>query len=363
MEKVTVYYILYVLFLLVAYIGSKRNSTGEKTLQEENMICFLLVAGLLMLRHQSMGIDLNWRGGNGYLWVFDQAVKNDFGSFFEAVSKNHYEWFFKLYTKIVSLISIRRQFFIAFTAFLSLTPIAVFFSRRSSKPVLSWIIYMGMSPFLVLFSNLRQGLDIGLAVLLYMLAEEKKPVRFLLVLTLAVLVHTSAILLLMIYPAVNLRIGFRARIAGVVILVAGSLFRSQIAAVIEKLFPMYAKYLDVEGTVSYRLFVVFILIYLVCCFYTDGSEFQNAYMNLFFLACGCQLTGLFSEVIPREGFYFMPALCVLLPSIIDGMKSKKLSLVLEMGTCMCFAVFGLYSIYTTYWSMSYPYYWFWQKIS
>ena len=355
-----VYYILYICIFLTAICERKWSSHIEDAKKLDCIICFTLVALVLVLRHQSMGIDLEWTASKGYLWMFDQAVGNSFSDYLEIASKMHYEWLFKLYTWLVARVTGSRQVFMAITALISLWPVAFLFYKKSYDPIMSWIIYLGMSPFLVLFSALRQGITIGLAVLLYVLAEEKRIVPFAIVLTIAVLLHTSCVILVVIYPAVNIRLGMKVRLAFVFLLLISVFFRKWIMKLIAIAFPMYAKYLDYDQVVAYRLFAVFVLIYLICCAFYDGSDLQNSYMNLFFLACCCQFTGLFSQEIPREGFYFMPALCILLPSVISEIKEKKLHMFLKAGTYICFTLFGLYELYDTVWTISYPYRFFWQ---
>ena len=355
-----VYYILYACIFVTAACEMKWGSHDERAQKRDSIICFSLVALILVLRHQSMGIDLEWTASKGYLWMFDQAAGNSFADYLEVASKMHYEWFFKLYTWLIAQVTGSRQVFMAVTALISLWPVAYLFFKKSCDPIMSWIIYLGMSPFLVLFSALRQGMTIGLAVLLYILAEEKKIVPYIIVLALAVLLHTSCVILVVIYPAVNIRLGMKVRLAFVFLLLVAVFFRKWIMKLIAMAFPMYAKYLDYDQIVAYRLFAVFVLIYLFCCVFYDGSDLQNSYMNLFFLACCCQFTGLFSQEIPREGFYFMPALCILLPSVIKGIEKKRLQVFLKAGTYICFTVFGLYELYDTVWTITYPYRFFWQ---
>ena len=355
-----VYYVMYACIFVTALCERKWGSKDSDAKKRDSIICFSLVALLLVLRHQSMGMDLHWTASKGYLWMFDQAVGNSFSDYLEIASKMHYEWFFKLYTWLVAQVFGNRQFFMAVTALLSLIPVAYLFYKKSCDPILSWIIYLGMSPFLVLFSALRQGMTIGLAVLLYILAEEKKIVPYIAVLVLAVMLHTSSVILIVIYPAVNIRLNMKIRLVLVALLLISIFFRKWIVKAIGLVFPMYAKYLHYDGIVAYRLFAVFVMIYLICCALTDGSNLQNSYMNLFFLACCCQFTGLFSQETPREGFYFMPALCILLPSVISNMNNRKLANVLKAGTYVCFTAFGLYELYETVWTISYPYRFFWQ---
>ena len=352
----TIYFIIYFIFLILGIIciRSNHNTTVNKAIA---YACFVILFIVLALRHETMGIDLQ----SGYIKLFDMAVGNSFRTYMDAASSIHYEWSFKAFVWVIASIVPSHQFFLGLVAFISLSPIAFLFSEKSEKPVMSWIIYMGMSTFLILFSTLRQSITVGIGVLMYLAAERNKYILFCFLLVLATLFHTSAIILILIYPAVKIKESMKIRIIALCALIVSVFFTDQLGTIIEKLIPMYAKYVE-DKFVAYRLFFVLILIYILCCFLTDNSDLQSSYMNLFFLTCCWQLTGLISQEIPREGFYFMPSLCVLLPSIINSQKNKKISITLEILVIICFTAFGLYSIYITEWTMSYPYYWFWQTI-
>ena len=357
------YYVMYLVFAAAALaVFAKKKSSdpfgADRWSEISNWICFSCVLILLMFRHETMGIDLN--NEYGYLPFFDYAARKDF----ITVITNPY-WFevgFKLYIKVIASIWNSHQFFLAVTALISLLPIAYLIHKKSRKPVLSWIIYVSLMPFLLLFSGLRQGVVIGLGAILYILAEDKRPIPYAIIAVIAVTMHSSAWLLLLIYPLVNLKIGMKARLWGLSFLLVLILLRKYIIDLICSVFPRYAYMFSNDSGGAYRYFAVLLGIYIICCYFSDGSKLQNSYLNLFFAACTFQMFGFYGSVASRAGFYFVISLCILLPDVIMNMSSRKLALLLEAGTAVCFVLFGLYSIYTTDWAMAYPYHWFWTSV-
>lgn len=364
-----IYFVLYIAIgaaALCFHVQKSSNAKNpERTLSGKtipvNWICFFFVAAILMFRAPTMGSDLN--GDIGYLNYFDEACVTDLETL--LINTDYlfrgYENGFRIYVKAIATIWGNRQFFLAVTAFLSLFPIAYLFSKKSCNPVLSWVIYLSLMPFLLLFSGLRQGLSIGLGAYLYILAEEKKPVPFLILCLLAASLHVSAVLLLLIYPLVNIEVNIPVRVAAAALLIPLFFLRSTIVGLILKIFPRYAYMFLEDGGGAYRYFVILMAIYFICMFFNDKSRKQNSYMNLFFAACAFQLLGFFSPNASRAGYYFVISLCILLPDVIEGMKNRKLAILLEAGSAVCFSLFGLYSIYITDWAMANPYIWFWQS--
>ena len=117
-----------------------------------------------------------------------------------------------------------------------------------------------------------------------------------------------------------------------------------------------------NDTGAITLFLVFTAIYIFCIAYTDHSEEQNGLMNIFLLACLCQVfSGVYNTAM-RVGYYFMTALVLLLPLVIKNMNIKLDKEIFAKIVFISFAAFGLYSIYTSTWPMAYPYNFFWQQI-
>ena len=355
------YCVLYaILAALALYVRSKGEKADGKLIRNVNLICFVCVLILLMFRHKTMGRDLSGVAWIGYLNFFDRvAGQTVYYALFKAL---HFEFGFTLFVKLVSVLWQNHQFFIAVTAFVSLAPIAVLIGKKSRDPAFSWIIYTSLMPFFLLYSGLRQGIAIGIAAIAFILAEERKLLLFIITVLVAASFHTSAVLLFLIYPIMNLQVNVKWRAIAVAVLPLLILVCKVMIKLVIFQFPKYAYVLSENGRGSYRYFLMLLAVYFFCCVFTNNSRFQNAYLNLFYIACLFQMLGLFSETAPRAGFYFVLSLAVLLPDVIENIEKRGISVLSYFGAVVCFILLGFYCIYTTDWAMAYPYYWFWETV-
>ena len=175
----SVYFAAYAIILFAGLYS--KFLKDEKT--KKRVICFtgfLVVFLVLALRHQRMGIDLKYRQMYGYLWSFDMIGKASWDLVLRSHSFLNYERGYMTFNKLVSAFTKDRNVFMAICAFLSVAPVFIFIYKKSKRPLMSIIIYLGLPVFLICFSGLRQGIAIGFTVLSMFLVEKKKPIIFVL---------------------------------------------------------------------------------------------------------------------------------------------------------------------------------------
>ena len=164
------------------------------------------------------------------------------------------------------------------------------------------------------------------------------------------------------------------------------LFREPLFSVLSPILMSGAKP-DYNGAIE--LLWVFIFIYCFCWFCipdkTDGAI--NGYMNLFYIACVCQIFGYIYASAVRIGYYFMIFLILLIPRVVDLWATREITVVtrqwngdgllkpsqakmqmerehflkalVKLAICAAFVLYGFYTIYSTQWACAYPYKWFW----
>lgn len=352
----TVYFALYFLIALFSILYCARCKT-EKT--RNALLCwtvFALLFLLLALRSQDMGADLVNDYGTGYLDAHETLASRPWSIVFEGYL--NYEAGYIFLNKLVALFSGgNRQVFLAVCALGSLLPVAYMVYRDSDTPAFSFLIYMGLPVFLLLYSGLRQSLAIGLTFLSIRFIQKRKPIPFLLLVLAASQLHYSAYLFLLAYPVYYLRMNTSLRVVSVFALPVVFLLRYPIFSVLSKLVKQNAA---IEDNGAITLFLVFFAIYFFCFLFTDESEEQNGYINLFFLACFCQAFGGVNSVALRVGYYFMMPLMLLLPKVAGGMRVERERKLVKIVIAACFALYGLYAIYASSWAQAYPYHWFWE---
>lgn len=357
-----IYFFLYALLTLGALLKHWmcNNRSGNR------MYCifaFILIAGMLALRHPTMGIDLHYGFGYGYLGAYESIGSSDWAQVLNGQFYN-YEKGYVIFCKLASYISAHSQTLLILCAVISIGAISRCIYRYSDDLLLSFVIYLGLPLFLANYSVLRQVLAVAITVCAYGFIRKKKLTSFFMTVMLACTFHKSAIIFLAAYPLYYFRPFTQWRIIPILLLPMVYLFRYQLFHLMAGLFSNNAQ---PDNNSAVMLFLVFTAMYLFSVCFSDKNDIhEEGLNNLFWMACICQAFGGVYATAMRVGYYFMVYLALLLPkkltNIKAGMKQRKniprmIAVVIFVGFC----AFGLYSIYTGSWAMSYPYSFFWQE--
>ena len=317
------------------------------------ILLFLLFA----FRHQSMGIDLGYKKDIGYLASFDKISTFSWKQTWN-VKVYHYERGYIIFNKVVSAVWNNRQFFLAVVAGVSIYPIAFVFYKKAQEPLFSWCIYMGLPALLILFSGLRQGIAIGWCFFSILFIQERKPIKFFITVLLCSSFHSSAIIFLIAYPLYHMKTNKDWYILGLCILPIIFIFRYQLFSVLSKIFKEEAIPND---TCALGLMLVFVGIYIFCFLFGKKSKEFNGLLNLFYIACVCQLFAGIYNTAMRVGYYFTLPLTLVIPRAVENMQwNFKEKAMIKILINFAFVLFGLNSLYSSGWACAYPYSFFWQ---
>lgn len=319
-------------------------------------LSFLAVFLLFALKHPFCGGDLRYGQINGYPALFQKIAGY---SWAEAVTVDmgNFERGYILFNKFLSIFSKDNQFFLAACAATSLLPVWYLIYKESKQPEFSVFVFMGLPVFALLFSGVRQIIAVGLCTLALLWTIRKKPVWFLLTVGLAMTFHKSAAIFLVAYPVYHVKLNKPLRWCSCAVPAFVYLFRHPLFALAGKVYPAYAVP-DYNG--SYRLFVVFCLIYLFCCIFSDERKEICGLKNLFLIACCVQALAGMHSIVMRMGYYFTIPLVLLLPLVMETMQNRKLATFFKVAVSCCFIVFGLYLLRSSSWAKAYPYFVFWE---
>ena len=354
----TVYFCIYCLI----GIASLSYVNGVTTKKASNiMICvvaFISLATMFSLRHPTMGHDLRYGLSNGYLSSFEIISMMSLKDCLSATVLN-YERGYILFNKLISLISEEPQVFLAVSSIIPMFLISYTIGNLSLSPGQSFIIYMGIPAFHMMYSGLRQALAIGICFFALNFIADKKIVKFVITVILATLFHKTAIVFLVAYPIYHFKLTKNQRWVSVGLIPIVYIARYPLFKMLSKLFKENA---TADNNGAFTLFLVFTLMYIYCIVFGDDDEKSLGLMNVFYMACICQAFGGVYNTAMRVGYYFMMALIVLLPLTLKNMPSKFNSAFFRIAINVCFAAFGLYRIYASTWSMAYPYHFYWELI-
>lgn len=352
----TIYYVIYLLLGITPIVSNNLQQKEDSARKTFCVIAFLSLFLMFALRHMSMGLDLKYTTSYGYLGRFLRITSASWSDIFNP-EVAHYEKGYVIFNKIIGTIHKDRQFFLGACAFFTILPIIYVIYKKSESPFQSVIIYMGLPVFLLTYSGIRQALAIGICFLAFLYIEDKKIVKFALLVILAMLFHRSAIIFFIAYPLYHLKMSVSVRWASVVLMPVVFVLKRPLFAIFSKIFKENAV---AKNTGAGTLFIIFALIYVFCMLYSDGSKEQNGLLNLFLMACLCQAFGGIYDTAVRVAYYFMLSLVILIPNVIEKMDSNLDKPIFKTAVVVAFGAFGLYSIYKSTWAMAYPYFFYWE---
>lgn len=324
---------------------------------------FIFLFLIFALRHPCMGNDLHYLSRGGYLGSFDILNQMSWKEILTLEKFLNYEKGYVVLNKLIGSIWNNRQFFMAVIAFLSIYPVYRFIKKYSFSPAISYVVYMGIPVFLMLFSGMRQIIAIAICVYAIDFIIEKKPVQFTALVLFSTLFHSSASIFLVAYPIYYLKFSRRTRWASVAMLGVVFLFRYQLFSVFSKLFKENA---ETTETGAFLLFLIFTAIYIFCFLFKNDElhdhEIVDGLLNIFYAACIMQSFSGIHNLAMRAGYYFMIVLVVLLPNIIITTPVKNNRKIMIGTVVLIFSVYGLYKLRESTWAQAVPYYFFWQAL-
>ena len=314
------YYLLIFLPLVFAALPNKMAiSYGKKTKIFNNklpmIVFFVLFLFLLSVRSINCGVDLH-----NYKIKFDEI---SFSSLMTLFSNSTTEPAFGMLIMLSKLITNSYQFFLCVCAIISVVPIMVFYIKESNHSVLTMALFIGIAPFTIFFSGLRQSIAIGLVIICYHYCKEKKLVFFLLSVFLAFLFHQSAIILLLLYPLIHVRITKKWIIPIAAVYALCMIFNKQIFSVLLGFSDRYENRYVISETGSYT-FLLLIMLFVIYSFVIseDNSQDLIGFRNILVISLLIQCFAPINTVAMRLNYYFLIFVPVAIPKFIDYAKEN-----------------------------------------
>lgn len=353
-----IYFFLYGIIAFSFLFGYTHYDDKKKISRNVGMVAFGLLIILLSLRHPTMGVDLGHQNTVGYLPSFEVIAKLPWKTIFTMDGFKNYEAGYIVLNKLIGSIAIDRQFFLFCMAILSLVPIMYTVYKRSESPLFSFIIFMGLPLIQMFFSGMRQIIAIAICTMALRFIEDKKIIYFIACVLFATLFHYSAIIFLIAYPVFHFKATLQSRIFSFLLLPFIYIFRTPLFLVLSRVLKDEAAP-DNNGAVA--LMLLFLAIYLFCVVFTNYSKQQTGYINLFYIACICQMfSGIYSTAM-RAGYYFMIAAIFALPSIVAGLQNDNTRRVCRLAIGCGFILFSFSLLSSDSFAASNPYYFFWEN--
>ncbi len=313
------YYIMVgvpIVFYLL-YGGTNQYLNNEKKQRITIFLFFAAFLTLLMLRDKTVGVDIN-----RYLIHFKSVSKLSFSEIFEAFES---ERGYRVLNKIISFFTTDEQMFLVIMAFLTVIPIARLYFKESEQALLSISIFLIIPNYNIVFSGLRQALAIAIVAISYKYVKEKKLIKFILLIALAMTFHTSAFIAFLIYPFYHMNISKGKLIAIIPAIIAILVFNKPIFEFILQFLGEYGDY-EYEETGAYTMIILFALFLIFAYFVPDENKMDKearGLRNLSVLTLMLQIFALANPVAMRMNYYYMLFLPILIPKVINRSHERN----------------------------------------
>ena len=191
-----IYLLVYFILMLSVFFAHGFSQKGVKKLY---IIDCLILLSIVILRNPA---DQNWPDTRNYLEHFLYFAKNDSlkNSFMTG-----WEPGIIVLTKLISFISIDKQFYIIFLGTIILVPIFYTIWKYSVNPILGISVYYAMG-FLTSTSIYRQWIAIAILTYSIKYIENRKLWKFLITVFIAFLFHRTAVTFVIAYFVYGIKI-------------------------------------------------------------------------------------------------------------------------------------------------------------
>ena len=232
----------------------------------------------------------------------------------------------------------------------------------------SFAIYLFMTNlYLINFSALRQGFSVALAVLAMMMVSKKKPIPAIVILIIAALFHSSAIVmipfvLLSLIPLKNGKgYGIIISVTSLLLFVSNTLVGNIFSRIVQAIpyigsqYGLYYEDVQTAGSLGFgfflRLVMFIVLIYFIIVRYKELSFEHKLFVLLSCVdLCIVPFQVNLSGMISRIEYYFLAFQVIAVPTVYTRIKDKSIRLCIS-AIYVFYLLFGYYNFFfVTEWS-------------
>lgn len=355
------YYLLAALPFLLSVIQfqSRAKMITEKSKNYPLVLFFVLYFFLLAFRDITVGADTG-----AYETVFLNVSNTAWKDLYEYKSS---EVGYSVLNKLVSWLGGDYRAFLIVSSGIIVAPHIKLYYDYSDNSMVSLSLFMVLPIYLMYFSGVRQSLAMAMGILAFYATRDKKPLRFLLFVLLAVSFHLSGIILLAMYPLYHLRM----RLVHLFVLIPAFLvaypFRSRIFTALlplmgEKYAERYSELEDTGAVTMLLLFLIFMLYAFLVPDEEDLDDVTRGMRNFLVLTVFVQMFSTISIITMRMNYYYLIFLPLVVPRITH--RWKKVDSFFQTSINVVMVVFFLVYYFQKAYDVDslniYPYIPFWQ---
>ena len=325
------------------------------------VICTILMIAVMGFRSANSGMDTQ-----NYINLFVKYQNYEtFGEIVERANFFENGFFFSesgfyIFTWLMGRIFSHYRFFLLAISTVVGVCVARFAWKNSADLSTALIVFVCLGSMTFCMSGIRQSMAMAICLLSYEYVKRRKPIRFLLVVFIAVLFHKSAMIFLIAYFAYYLKFNWKSFAISGVVLSLVFLFADELSLLYDDMTGE-----DYSGAESFEgggLFVI--LVYVLCIVaaiaFNKRMRYEREETMPFYLSVAglviyvLRFTSV--QIFERISYYFVFFLMVLLPSTLEQLNPKDKKIISMLFVIFALALFayripnGVFANYELSWN-------------
>ncbi len=269
--------------------------------------------------------------------VYEKYFQSLNFSRFESINNKDWEILFRLLLYFIRFFTDNPQIMRIIIAFLTLIGPFMFIKKYSKNYLLTIIMFIALGSFYMNFYILRQAIAISIFLFAFQFITDRKLIKYCLSIVIAALFHKTAIILLVLYPLVNIPPSKWKKIITTTIVVVGLVASVPLSSFLAaNLYHEYSGNASGKGIV---LLLFYLFMYGTYMFLVkeirkkEKTEIIKAtYFTMFWQFFATQ-----NSAFNRLANYTRDSFCILIPNSIMKLERRKRIFCSAMVVVVCIA--------------------------
>lgn len=319
----TIFTWMVILIVLAAFL-LQGNVKGNKKFI---FVAFLILFCVMGLRDVNTGGNDSSGLHGSYPGIYERTGNTDWSELTGKGEENYNIGFSYLVKAVYELTDGDYQAFITIISLFILFSYMRFIRKYSPSPIQSVLYFLGLLYFTFLFDALKQAMAMSVLLFAFDAIIEKKPIKFILLVLLAVTFHFPALVFLPAYWIGRMRIGSSYLILLAIILAITFVFRDQLLSIMLNAYGGD----DIEGSLEGVRFLrnkSIVMIFIVATSIllrppTEGDTVYNACLIFAGISIVFQTFCGYNNIFERLADYYFYTSIVMIPLVFERCELKK----------------------------------------
>ena len=316
----------------------KSIKSNDKAKRIYLCICGFAMFLLIALRHNSVGSDDSFNYYNN--WSYLQSLS--FDSMKNYVPGHEMEAGYLYTVWALSKVFVNPQFVFVFSGLFFSIAVCRYIYINSKEPTISLVMFFCLGLYTFMVQGLRQSIAMSICLFAIEYCKEKKPIKFFVLIVIAMLFHKSAIAFAPVYFLSCIKLN---AITYIGTFGVGTMLLAFSGPLIRYANIMYgSEYHRVADSGGFVAVAIYVII-LVAAFILQKTYGNKKHYDLFFLltffgATFYSMRYIGGLIAGRISWYYMFGQLILLPNIVAKMEHKTRTLVKFAIITLCILLFA-----------------------